>query len=296
MKFKAYQHITKLNSPETEGILDGIVHVFPKIDGTNTSVYLNDDGDVEVSSRNRILSLTHDNAGALAYVLSNKKFKDYLNKYPNHRLFGEWLVPHTIRDYTDDAWRKLYIFDVVEVMPDGSEHYLSYDDYAFSLEEFDIDFIPRICSWINPTAEQIAELQNNCTFLMKEGSLGEGIVIKNYQFVNKFGRTTWAKIVRPIVKAAVKLYRPISGAEVESAIVDSFVTPEFVEKEFAKISIEHDGFNKSLIPKFLGIAWYTFINEEMFNILRKFKSPKIDFAVLHKLTVERIKQIKSEVF
>lgn len=296
MKFKAYQHITKLNSLETEGILDGIVHVFPKIDGTNTSVYLNDDGDVEVATRNRILSLTHDNAGVLAYVLSNRKFKDYLHFHPNHRLFGEWLVPHTIRDYTDDAWRKLYIFDVVEVMPDGSERYLSYYDYVFSLVEFDIEFIPRICTCIDPTAEQIAELQNNCTFLMKEGSLGEGIVIKNYQFVNKFGRTTWAKIVRPIVKAAVKLYRPISGAEVEQSIVDSFVTPEFVEKEFAKISIEHDGFNKSLIPKFLGIAWYTFINEEMFNILRKFKSPKIDFAVLHKLTVERIKQIKSEVF
>jgi hypothetical protein len=34
------------------------------------------------------------------------------------------------------------------------------------------------------------------THLMQDGEIGEGIVIKNYDYVNKWGRVVWAKIVR----------------------------------------------------------------------------------------------------
>ena len=37
--FKKYQHIERLGTDETEGILDGLVYVFPKIDGTNGSIW-----------------------------------------------------------------------------------------------------------------------------------------------------------------------------------------------------------------------------------------------------------------
>lgn len=294
MKFERYQHVEKLGTPATEGILNGFVHLFPKLDGTNTAVYLNDAGEVEVSSRNRVLTLSHDNAGVLAYVKSQKKFADYLHKHPNHRLFGEWLVPHRIRNYRDDAWRKLYIFDVIKSGESSSE-YVYYDEYRPMLEEFGIEYIPRICSWYYPTEEDVRSCQDNCRFLMQDGASGEGIVIKNYHFVNQFGNTNWAKIVRPIAKAAIKMHKPLNGTEIESVIVDKFVTPEFVEKEFAKL-VNEGTFENKLIGKFLGMVWYNFITEEMFNVLRKFKNPKIDFGLLHKLTVERTKQIKSEVF
>ena len=37
-EFVKYQHVERLGTDETEGILDGIVYVFYKIDGTNGSV------------------------------------------------------------------------------------------------------------------------------------------------------------------------------------------------------------------------------------------------------------------
>lgn len=39
-EFLKYQHIERLNTQETEGITDGICHIFYKIDGTNASVWM----------------------------------------------------------------------------------------------------------------------------------------------------------------------------------------------------------------------------------------------------------------
>lgn len=297
MKFEKYQHVERLGSDEVDGILNGIVHIFPKLDGTNTSVYLNDNGEIEVASRNRLLTPENDNQGVCAYVLAQKKFKDYFAEYPNHRLFGEWLIPNRIKNYNGDAWRKLYIFDVMRKCENGTEIYLPYSIYKLFLEQFDIEYIPQIAMLDDPTEEQVRSFVNQCNFLMQDGMSGEGIVIKNYQFINKYGRTTWAKIVRPIDKSKTKVLKLITGAEIESAIVENFVTPEFVEKEFYKIVNDNGGiFSNKLIGKFLGVTWHTFIVEETFNILRKFHNPKIDFALLNKLVVRKIKEVKPEIF
>ena len=43
MEFKKYQHIEKLGTTEVEGILEGQVSLFYKIDGTNSCIFLKDD-------------------------------------------------------------------------------------------------------------------------------------------------------------------------------------------------------------------------------------------------------------
>lgn len=300
MKFEKYQHVEKLGTPATEGILNGEVYIFPKLDGTNTSVYLNDDGEIEVASRNRVLTPEHDNAGAYVALHSQDKFKRFFAAHPNWRLYGEWLIPNVIRNYRDDAWRKFYVFDVM----DENGKYIPYFDYApilnnfWTPNDFCIEWIPLIALLTNPDTEDVMQQLENCNYLVKDDKPGEGIVIKNYDFVNKFGRTTWAKIVRAEAKLAKKTSTPpIVGRPVESDIVDAFVTPAFVEKEFAKIVTENGGtFELKLVNKFLGILWYTFVNEEMFNILRKFAHPTINFKVLHKLVVDRAKDIKADIF
>ncbi len=296
MKFKEYQHVERLGSSAVEGILTGTVHIFPKIDGTNTSVYL-DEGKIKVGSRNRELTPEHDNAGALKYIIGEleEKLMSFFKAFPSYRLYGEWLVPHTLRTYSEDSWRRFYIFDVVKEV-DDAEKYLSYDEYQPLLEIAGLDYIPRMAKFKNPTADEVNALVEKNTYLMKPGEIGEGIVIKNYKFVNKFGHTVWAKVVRPTVKVAIKTKRILTGEEVEPLIVDKFVTPELINKEFAKLVNEHGGFENKLIGKFLGTFWYTLITEEIFNILRKFKNPKIDFGLLNRLTVQKIKDVKSEIF
>ena len=109
MEYKSYQHIEKLGREECEGILNGTVTIQPKIDGTNSVVWLGDDGNLHAGSRKRELTLDKDNAGFLAMIIKDEKVREYLIKHPNHYVFGEYLVPHTIRTYDTDAWKKFYI-------------------------------------------------------------------------------------------------------------------------------------------------------------------------------------------
>lgn len=291
MQFERYQHIEQLGRDAVDGILNGTVYIFDKLDGSNVSVYLNDDGKIEVASRNKILTPDDDLHGVCKYVLSQTKFEKLLKTYPTLRLFGEWLTPHIVRNYKDDAWKKLYIFDVIE-----GEQYFTYEEYTLLLLKFDIDFIPKIAKLENPTEEEVRQYQDKCKFLTAEG-YGEGIVIKNYDFVNKYGRTTWAKVVRPVAKAVIKLKPPINSNNIESDIVEKFLTPELIQKEQAKI-VADVGFNfePKLIPRLIQTVWYVFITEELFDALKKFRNPKIDFKILNKLVIEKIKTVKPELF
>ena len=299
MEFKKYQHIEKLGSVATEGILNGKVYIFSKLDGTNTGVYFGADGKIKVNSRNRVLSLGDDNARVCAHIQNDERFKKYFAAHPNHRLFGEWLVKHTIRDYCDDAWRKLYIFDVIEEDEEGNEKYLPMEKYIGDLIDCGIDFIPCIAVLENPTEEEVLKFQTECKFLMKDGKSGEGIVIKNYDFVNKFGNVVWAKIVRKFVNAGQPVQKTILNNPadcVENQIVEKFLTPELIEKEFSKIVFDHDGWQTKFIEQLIGVTWHTFITEEIFDAIKKFHNPKIDFALLNKLAVQKIKTVKSDLF
>ena len=114
MEFKQYQHIERFGTMEVEGIEIGTCHVFPKIDGTNGSVWMENDS-VWCGSRKRPLTIESDNAGFLIGIYeTEERFKSFFIMYPNIRLFGEWLVPHSLKTYWDDAWRKFYVFDVVQ--------------------------------------------------------------------------------------------------------------------------------------------------------------------------------------
>jgi hypothetical protein len=115
MKFKKYMHVERFGNKPVQGIELGVTHIFPKIDGTNGSIWLDDLGKITCGSRSRELSITSkDNFGFRGYVLAYKEYENYLQKHPDHRLYGEFLIPHTLKTYRDNAWRKFYIFDVAK--------------------------------------------------------------------------------------------------------------------------------------------------------------------------------------
>jgi hypothetical protein len=302
MEFKKYQHIERFGTDEVEDIEFGHCFVFFKIDGTNGQVYLNDEGNIETGSRNRILSIDKDNAGFCDYILHNDKIKSYLDKHPSHRLYGEFLVPHSIKTYRDDAWRRFYIFDVCIDKEDGGIEYIPYNIYKALLEEFELDYIPPLAEGNNLTYDSLVKLLDKTgQFLVKDGEgNGEGIVIKNYDFYNKYGRQTWAKIVCNEFK---EKFHKVMGADqltvkvsTEEKILNDFCTAAFIEKEYAKIVNEKDGWKSQYIPMLLGRVYSELIKEESWNIIKKYKQPKINFKTLNALVTQKIKQVKSEIF
>ena len=300
MGFVKYQHIERVGTSGVRDIEFGRCFIFPKIDGTNASCWKKD-GEICGGSRNRKLSLENDNAGFYANILDKENIEKFFEKYPEHRLYGEWLVPHSLKTYREDAWRRFYVFDVTLTKSDGELEYLPYEMYQPMLEEFNIDYISPIGIINNPTYETLTSFLEKNMFLIKDGEgTGEGIVIKNYDYYNPYGKQVWAKIVTNEFKE--KHVKEMGANEfkeknfVEQMIVDDFCTNAFIEKEFEKIKLEKNGWESSYIGMLLGKIFHELIVEESWNIIKKYKNPIINYKTLNTLVIQKIKRSKSELF
>ena len=298
--FDKYQHVEKLESDETEGIEIGGVFVFPKLDGTNASLWVNENNELQAGSRKRHLVLDDDNAGFCKWANEQENLKKFFLKNPYLRLYGEWLVTHTFKNYREDAKRKFYVFDVCFYNADGTKNYVHYLKYKEWLEEFNIDYIPCICILENPSKDQMyAALEKN-NFLVIDGmGTGEGIVLKNYDYVNRFGHKVWAKIITSEFKE--RHYKTMGPAiikgkiEYEDRIIEDFCTPALIMKEFEKIKLD-SGWNSKMIPRLLGTVYHELIKEESWNFVKKYKFPVIDFSLLNRKVTHKIKKTLPELF
>lgn len=294
MEYFKYQHIEKVGTTEVEGIEIGTCYIFPKIDGTNSQLWWSEPDGLKAGSRNRELSLDNDNAGFYNWAVTQPKFYDVFKKYPDLKLFGEWLVPHTLKTYRDDAWRRFYVFDAFI-----GNISLSYEQYKQICDEFEIDCIPPLAVIKNPTYERLIELLDKNIYLIKDNEgVGEGIVVKNYDYKNKYGRQTWAKIVRNEFKEKHWGNQPTEVKErklVEQEIVDKYVTLSLVEKEYAKI-VNECGWTSKMIPRLLNTVYYSLVKEECWNFVKEFKNPSIDFKRMMFMCNIRIKQLMPQLF
>jgi hypothetical protein len=284
-----------------EGIEVGTCYIFPKLDGTNGSVWLDQEKPIGLQfscgSRNRELALDNDNAGFMNAMVSDVPMVTYMFANPEHILYGEWLVPHTLKSYQDDAWRKFYVFDVFDRK---KERLLSYDEYAQGLIEAGLNVIAPVAIIKNGSIDHFTECLSKAHYLVKDGEgAGEGIVIKNYDYKNKYGRQTWAKIVANEFKAKhhLAMGAPIIGGEiVEEKIASKYVTQALVDKVEAKIINEMGGWSSKYIPRLLNTVWYDVVTEETWNFIKEFKNPKIDFKILSHYVTARIKSLKQDLF
>ena len=298
-----YQHVEKLGNTEVDNIEFGTCYIFPKLDGTNAHIWYDPESStMKCGSRRRELSSESDNAGFYQWAtqneLLNKVLQDLNSEFPNCHVFGEWLVPHTLKTYSEDSWRRFYIFDVVN--EDGL--HVNYEDYKKVLDRNEyIDYIAPLRIIKNPKVEDLQRCLQENTYLIKEGEgIGEGIVVKNYEFVNKYGRQTWAKIVTSEFKDK---HRKTMGAPectstkyVEEEIVKEFLTTDIVDKVQATIITQEDGWSSKYIPRLISTCFYDLVRENTWDIIKKFKNPTIDYKKLHQFMVLKLKTMKSELF
>ena len=299
METRFYQHVERLDSDEVDGILDGEVYIYTKLDGTNAGVHY-DNGNIIVNSRKRELSEDKDNAGCMEYVLSQPKFEQFFKEFPNLYLYGEFLIKHTVKTYKDSAWRKLYVFDVVDYSDPENPRYLSYEEYEPLLKKYNIEYVPLIAVLNHPSKEDILPFLDKTAFLQSDDKTpGEGLVIKRYDgWKNKYGHTTWAKIVRKEFMVSKKIHREVSPNEIEESIVEKFCTDAFIEKELAKIieDVGDDNWDNKYIGRCLNSVYHELISEEAWHFVKKFKNPKIDFSILCVLVTEKTKNVMHDFF
>lgn len=329
MTFRPYNHLEQFGRLEVQGIEIGTVHVFPKLDGTNASVWADSVGNLRCGSRRRVLTAGDDNAGFFAWVSSADPKAIALRHLalacPSLIFYGEWMVPHTLKTYRDDVWRRFYIFDVYDRHTD---RYLSFDEYAPILRSYMTvvlsarpDIIEPLCTITNPSPDQLLQQVETNTYLIADGAgLGEGVVLKNYGWTNRHGRQSWAKVVRNAFREENHraFGTPEKGGEfqVEIAIVEEFVTPHLVGKTHAKVLLElaneagidtsdpnwqqyvQTKYRAKVIPQLLGRVFHDLIAEDFWAILKKHMKmhPVINFKVLQARTTSRVKELTGDLF
>jgi len=297
MSFLKYPHLEKFGNTEVEAIEVGTTYVFPKLDGTNASVWAAEDYSIKAGSRNRELSLEADNAGFYAAMLTDKQVGAYLLEHPYHILYGEWLVPHTLKTYVDTAWRKFYVFDVFNTI---TQRFIPFDRYEEKLKAYSLNYLAPIAIVKNGDIDVFTKCLEKNTFLIKDGEgVGEGIVIKNYAYANRYGRVTWAKIVTNEFKDGhhKEMGAPLIGCEiVEEKIVNKFVTSSLVDKVVAKIINDTGGWSSKNIPQLINTVFYDLIREDAWTMVKDFKNPTINFKTLSHYTTAKVKELRKDLF
>lgn len=286
-----YQHIERLGSVEVEGLLDGEVVVQNKIDGANLSVAWDPEKGVIIASRNMVIHHSEKTLnpfnGAVDYILGHegiiKLVKDGLT------LRGEWLIRHSI-SYSALKLNKFYVFDVQH-----SEAYFHANNYIPFLENVEVEYIPVLAKIENPTLAALVNLVDGPDEF--GATQKEGIVIKRYDFKNKYGRTTWAKLVSADFKEKNKMvFGATKHDPVELKLASRCVSLELVLKTIYKIKDERGEISIRQMPEVLGRVWYDVFSENLWEFVKKEKVTKLDFREARRLVEKYAREFALDYF
>lgn len=290
--FRTYEKIHRLGKEETDGILDAPVHVQEKIDGANLQVWM-EDGVIHVGSRNNDVTERPDGFnGAVAYIQNHEGIKKLLTENPDLRLYGEWLVRHTIH-YKETAYNKFYLFDIhSELVPGGG--FMSTPDVNAIAEKFGIEKPHYYGEMLITDLEQLKALVGKSML----GEKGEGVVIKRPDFKNKFGEHVYAKMVSYefMEDNAITFggNNKFSKVYQEMYIVNKYMTLARVQKVCNKIQSEvAERLDMQHVPRVMNTAYHDLITEEAWDIAQR--NATIDFKQLRQLAFKKAKQVYIDI-
>lgn len=283
--FRSYGKVHRLGKEETEGILNGYCFVQEKVDGANVSCWLDDEGNIKMGSRTRVLDNEEFN-GFVPYVKAHEGINKILKEHPNWRLYLEWLVRHTLA-YKETAYKKAYLFDIFD---DETGVFFPHDKVLDLAKQYGIETVPLIGKFENPTLE----LLNVFVGKTKFGDRGEGIVIKNLDFKNKFGETVFAKVVTESFKEdnAVTFggNNKHSDTYYEVYVVNKYMTLPRVKKIMDKLQpIINEKLEMKHIPRIINTAYHDMLEEEIWSIQKDV--PKLNFKALSRIAQKKARQI-----
>lgn len=297
--FKRYPKIHRLGKDEVEGILTGTVHVEEKIDGANAQIWMKD-GKIHCGSRNNTLCKDVMNPtegtnyfnGFVEWCAKEEGIKELFVKHPTMRLYGEWLVQHSIH-YNALSYKKFYLFDITRTEED-KEEFLPRSKVKEIGEEYKL-LMPKVHgSFINPPIEELKAYVGKSEL----GTTGEGVVLKNLDYRNKFGELSYAKIVSSkFLESNAIVFggnNKHSDSYWEMYITNKYITLARVQKIMQKLQplidktldLEH-------IPRISNTVYHDMITEEIWEIQKK--AHNINFRTLSRCCSKKAIQIYKDV-
>lgn len=302
--YRSYNHLYRLGKPEVDGILNSDkLYLFSKVDGTNASIYADEEGNIHYGSRKREVSVAKDNAGFAAYMSTSPdvaNLREFVVAHPNLIVYGEFLAGvdgmkmcGSLKSYIDGGF---HVFDVFDI---DRADYLPYDEYSALLDGVYDKVIPPLAVLNRPTEEEVDSYIDKCFYDLPEGVVGEGITIKAVpSFRDVYGNIQIAKIVREEFREQKgrKKASAVPG-EIEQSIIDNYVTSADIEKSKAKVCItlgidEFDTSDHRCVGMIINYVYDDLITEEAPEFLLKkgYKKATINFAELNRLCAVKVRE------
>jgi len=190
---KKYTDIIRMGHQSTQGVINvgDWITISEKLDGSNSSFMKDEDSPIDVScySRNQKLSDSNSLNGFYFWVMENISSQhEKLN--PNYRYFGEWLCKHKIV-YKENMYKKFYLFSIID---ETTGLYLSDEIVKSEAERLGLTTVDYFYEGEYISFEHLMSFvgQSNNTEVL---NTGEGIVIKNIKYINKYGSQLFIKMV-----------------------------------------------------------------------------------------------------
>lgn len=292
MKFREYPKVQRLDKEECDGLLDNLVTVQEKVDGANVSLWL-EDGEVQGGSRHRKLRDESFN-GFVDYIKKKPAIKKWLKANPNKRLYGEWLVRHTV-NYSELAWRKMYLYDVYD---HETEQWWEQDSVEGLAKILGLEYPTVFARDIKVEGEEGLTLLRSFVGKSTLGDVGEGIVIKNALWRNQFGDHVYAKMVHPSFKESNSILfnstDKSSPAFSELTVIKKYATLARLEKVMHKLQPEID--HKLSIEdtaRVINTAYHDMLTEEIWDMTKHVVS--LNFKTLQRLATKKFAQTYHDI-
>lgn len=222
------------------------ISITEKIDGANASFCIDEENLLGVScySRNQILSEENRLRGFYDWVESNiVPIKEKLN--PNYRYIGEWLVPHKVV-YKEEYYNNFYLFSI---WSDTEEKYLSDETVKGEAARLNL-LTPRYFYEGEYISFEHLKQFVGLSDMTKEPNTGEGIVVKNVDYFDKYGRQIFTKIVSDKFAEVMK-QKPAKSTDVKDDKLRNLVLSVLTEARVEKIILKL--VDKGIINRDFGI-------------------------------------------
>lgn len=228
-EMKKFTKVIRLGHRETVGYLNEgeYIVVYEKLDGANASFRLGEEGEILAFSRNNPLSIENTLRGFYNFT---RNIDVELTK-PSYIYFGEWLVPHKV-DYADNIGH-FYLFDIYSV---ETGEYLSHIEVVTEAMRLGLAIAPIIYAGPYRNYEHLQSFVGR-SYFAKGANEGEGIVVKNVNYRDKYGDQLYVKMVSDAFREVVsqKAPRDPNAFIAERHFVEQTVTEARVDKHLRKL-------------------------------------------------------------
>ena len=190
---KKYTDVIRLGKSQTENVIQegDYISITEKIDGANSSFCLDETNQLGIScySHKTLLSEEMRLRGFYDWIEINI-FPIKIKLNPNYRYYGEWLCSHKVI-YKPEIYNNFYLFSIWD---EEKQEYLSDNVVKSEANKFNIQTVTYFYEGKFISFEHLMSFVGKSDKTL-EINKGEGVVVKNVNYKDRFGNQLFVKLV-----------------------------------------------------------------------------------------------------